>query len=249
MHELADGLWIAEARLRFLGLELGARMTVVRLAGGELLLHSPVAATEELVRQVGALGRVAHLVAPNRFHHLFVGDWRRRYPDAAIHVAPGLERKRGDLPISSLLGSIPDPAWADVLDQVALAGIPTTNEVVFFHRSSSTLIASDLAFQIGPESPALTRAAFRAMGAYGCLCPTPLERLLVRDRAAFRGSLERILVWPIERVVVAHGAVCESDGRARLARGYDWILGRGDDRASRQALRSPGQPDSRRDER
>lgn len=233
MRELAAGLWIAEARLRFLGLELGARMTVVRLASGDLLLHSPVAASEERVREVGRLGRVAHIVAPNRFHHLFVGDWQKHHPEAAIHVAPGLERKRDDLPISSLLGAIPDPVWADVLDQVALTGIPATNEVVFFHRSSSTLIASDLAFQIGPESPPLTRAAFRAMGAYGCLCPTPLERLLVRDRAAFRGSLERILAWPIERVVVAHGAVCESDGRARLARGYDWILGRDEDRSRR----------------
>lgn len=234
MRELAPGLWIADAPLRFLGLELGARMTVVRLSGGDLLLHSPVAAAPELVAEVASLGRVAHLVAPNRFHHLFVGDWQERFPEAAIHVAPGLERKRADLAIGSRLGAVPDPAWADVLDQVALAGLPATNEVVFFHRPSSTLIASDLAFQIGPESPAPTRAAFRAMGAYGRLCPTPLERLLVRDRAAFRASLERILAWPIERVVVAHGGVCERDGRARLARGYEWILGRRSGDATRR---------------
>lgn len=234
MRELAPGLWIADVPLRFFGLELGARMTVVRLAGGELLLHSPVAAGAELVGEVAALGRVAHLVAPNRFHHLFVGDWQKRFPEAAIHVAPGLERKRADLAIGSRLGAVPDPAWADVLDQVPLAGIPATNEVAFFHRPSATLIASDLAFQIGPESPALTRAAFRAMGAYGCLCPTPLERLLIRDRNAFRASLERILAWPIERVVVAHGGVCEHEGRARLARGYAWILGRRDDGTRRE---------------
>ncbi|MBY0401821.1 DUF4336 domain-containing protein, partial [Myxococcota bacterium] len=112
MRELAGGLWTAHAPLRFFGLELGARMSVVRLAGGDLLLHSPVAATPELVREVAALGRVAHLVAPNRLHHLFVGEWKRRFPDAAIHVAPGLERKRADLPIDSVLGDRSDPSWS-----------------------------------------------------------------------------------------------------------------------------------------
>ncbi len=54
---------------------------------------------------------------------------------------------------------------------------------------------------------------------------TPLERLLVRDRDAFRRSLAKILAWPIERIVLAHGAVVESGGRAALAAAYAWVLG------------------------
>lgn len=226
LRALAEGLWVAEAPLRFLGLELGARMTVVRLPAGGLLVHSPIAASPSLLSQVRALGPVARLVAPNRFHHLFVGEWRRAFPDASLELAPGLAAKRPDLQPAHVLGDGPGADPSGGLDQVLLAGIPMTNEVVFFHRASATLIGTDLAFHIGPESPPLTRAAFRAMGAYGCLGPTPLERLLVRDPAAFRGSLERILALPFERVVVAHGAVCETGGRAALERGYDWILGR-----------------------
>jgi hypothetical protein len=45
---LDEGLWVAAAPLSFLGLHLGTRMTVVRLAGGELWVHSPIAATPEL---------------------------------------------------------------------------------------------------------------------------------------------------------------------------------------------------------
>jgi len=226
MRALERDLWVAEAPLRFLGLALGARMTVVRLASGDLVIHSPIAAKGPLVAEVRSLGRVAHLIAPNRFHHLFVGDWHARFPDASVHLAPGLDRKRPDLPATHPLSDPPAPEWSGCLEQVALAGIPATNEVVFFHRPSATLIASDLAFHVGPESPWLTRAAFRMMGAYGRLGPTPLERLLIRDRAAFRESLERVLAWPFERVVVAHGAVCESGGRAALERGCAWILGR-----------------------
>ncbi len=224
LRQLAADLWVAESPLRFLGLEVGARMTVIRLADSRLLVHSPIAATPELVREVQALGTVAVLVAPNRLHHLFVGEWQRAFPEASLWVAPGLERKRPDLAIAGVLGDEPERGWADTVAQVFVAGMPWTNEVVFFHRPSATLVASDLAFNVGASSPPLTRAIFWASGVYGRLSPTAFERLLVRDRPAFRRSLERILAWPFERVVVAHGEVSETDGKAQLARGYAWAL-------------------------
>ncbi len=227
MQQLHPDLWIADAPLRFAGLEVGSRMTVVRLPGPKLLLHSPIAASDELVREVKALGPVAYLVAPNRFHHLFVGDWQRACPDAAIYAAPGLDAKRADLAIAGELSDEPEPGWKGVLDQVLLDGFPLVNEVVFFHRSSATLIATDLAFNVGSNSPRLTRLAFRLAGSYGRLAPTLVERLFVRDRAAFRHSLERILEWPFERVVVAHGEVSEQGGREELIRGYSWVLATG----------------------
>ena len=227
MQQLHSDLWITDSPLRFLGLEVGARMTIVRLPGGELLLHSPIAATDDLVREVKALGPVAYLVAPNLFHHLFVGEWKQAWPDAAIYVCPGLDAKRADLSIAGVLTDTPEPGWQDVLDQVVIRGFPFANEVVFFHRPSATLIVSDLAFNIGPNAAPLTRFAFRLGGSYGRVSPTPLERLLVKDRTAFRHSLEQILEWPFERVVVAHGEVSEKDGREELVRGYSWLLDEG----------------------
>lgn len=227
MHQLHSDLWIADSPLRFLGLEIGTRMTVVRLPGPKLLLHSPIAASTDLVKEVTARGPVAYIVAPNLLHHLFVGEWQRACPDASTYVAPGLDTKRADLTIAGVLADEPEPGWKDVLDQVHLRGFPFANEVVFFHRPSATLIASDLAFNVGPSSPPLTRLLFRLGGAYERLSPTLLERLLVRDRTAFRESLERILEWPFERVVVAHGEVSETGGREELVRGYSWVLGEG----------------------
>lgn len=224
MKQLAPDLWIADQPLSVLGLELGARMTVVRLADGRLLLHSPIKPSPEVVDGVRALGDVAALVAPNRFHHLFAASWFEFFPAAKLYVAPGLETKRSDLPAAGVLSDSPEPLWAGVLEQVVLRGIPLTNEVVFYHPPSRTLVATDLAFHIGQESPALTQIVFRVSGAYGKLAPTYLERLLIRDTAAFRTSLQRILDWPFERVVVAHGTVVESGGRRELALGYSWIL-------------------------
>jgi len=142
-----------------------------------------------------------------------------------LYVAPGLDTKRTDLAIEGVLGDEPESGWRDDLDQVLLGGFPFANEIVFFHRPSATLIATDLAFNVCDSSPPLTRLFFRLGGTYGRLSPTLLERLLVRDRTTFRQSLERILEWPFERVVVAHGEVSEKGGREELIRGYSWLLG------------------------
>ena len=224
LRRLDADLWIAETPLRFAGVEVGARMTVVRLPGPALMLHSPTPAAPDLVREVEALGPVRFVVAPNCFHHLYVSEWQAACPDADIYVAPGLGAKRSDLRGARVLGERPEPGWIGTLEQTPLDGLPLLNETVFFHRPSATLIATDLAFNIGPESPALTRIAFGLVGRRGELAPTLLERLLVRDRAAFSRSLERILEWPFERVVIAHGEVSEAGGREQLTRNYAWAL-------------------------
>jgi hypothetical protein len=223
LRELAGDLWIAEQPLRFFGLEIGARMTVVRLPGGRLFVHSPIDPTAELRSEVERLGAPAFLVAPNRFHHLYVGRWGAAYPAARVHLAPGVLAKRPDLAGGEELGDAAPKEWSDELDQVFMAGFPLANEVVFFHRASATLIAADLAFHVDARSARGTRLAFRLAGAYGRLSVTPLERLGVRDRAAYRRSLDRVLAWPIARVVVAHGSVVEGDGRAALASAHAWL--------------------------
>jgi hypothetical protein len=69
-----------------------------------------------------------------------------------------------------------------------------------------------------------TRVLMKLLRSYGRLGPTKLDPLLIRDRRAARGSLERILAWDFDRVIVAHGDVQESGGKALLRDGYAWLL-------------------------
>ena len=224
MRQLGPNIWIVDRPQRFYGLPVGTRMTVMRLADGSLLLHSPVALDPELRRALDALGRVRFVVAPNRVHHLYAGDVARAYPEAQLWIAPGLERKRPDLRFVAVLGDeAPDP-WKDEVDQVCFRGRPYENEVVFCHRASRTLIMCDLAFNIGPRDAASTRWLMKLIRSYGRFGPSTLDPLLIRDRQAARQSLERILAWDFDRVVVAHGDVLESGGREALRRGYSWLL-------------------------
>jgi hypothetical protein len=200
-------------------------MTVVRLSDGRLFLHSPVPLEEELAREIDAVGPVGFLVAPNKVHHLWLGPWAAAHPDATVYGAPGLREKRRDLVFHRELGDAPPPDWEDDLDQAWVAGAPYLNEVVFLHRASETLLLTDLAMNFVELPPGRgTRLWLRAMGLSGGLRSSRLVRSLVRDRAAARASLERILAWRFERVIVSHGQVLERGGPAALRAAWRPLL-------------------------
>ncbi len=223
LKQVCTDLWVAEQPLRFAGIEVGCRMTVVRLPGGGVIVHSPIECVAELRNEVQSIGEVGWIVAPNRFHHLYLDSWKEAFPNASVLIAPGLETKRPDLESAKALSEESPADWAGAVETQPLEGFPLANECVFLHRPSSTLIATDLAFNFGSEAPLGTRLLIRLAGRLGELAPTRLERLLIRDPVAFRRSLDRVLEWSFDRVIVSHGEIVESGGREQLAKGYAWL--------------------------
>ena len=204
--------------------DIGARMTIIKLADGSLFLHSPVRLDEETRAALDALGPVRFVVAPNTVHHLFVADYFDAYPAARVYAAPGLAEKRRDLRFHAVLGDEAPPEWRAEIVQHLFQGAPRLNEVVFFHAATRTLILTDLAFNVARHKTAGARLFYFAVGAAGRFGPHRLVRLLMRDRRAARASLRTILAWDFDRVIVAHGEVLESGGREALRRGYHWLL-------------------------
>ena len=224
LRQLAENLWVAERPQTFYGLPVGTRMSVMRLAGGRLLLHSPVALERDLRAQLDAVGRVCFAVAPNRLHHLYAGEVARAYPGARLWLAPGLERKRPDLVFETVLTDEAPEEWRGDVDQVFFRGRPYENEVAFLHRPSRSLILCDLAFNFGPSAATPTRLLMKLLRSYGRLAPSKLDPWLIRDRRAARESLERMLAWDFDRIIVAHGDVLETGGHEVLRQGYAWLL-------------------------
>jgi hypothetical protein len=224
LRQLAENLWIADRPQTFYGLPVGTRMTVIRLAGGRLLLHSPVELDDGLRAELDAIGRVAYAVAPNRVHHLHAGEVARHYPGTRLWIGPGLERKRPDLVYEAVLDDDPPPEWRDEVGQAFFRGRPYENEVVFFHRASRTLVICDLAFNFGSSTPPPTRILMKLLRSYGRLGPSTLDPWLIKDRGAARESLERILAWDFDRIIVAHGDVLDAGGHDILRSGYAWLL-------------------------
>jgi hypothetical protein len=222
LRALDTDLWVASRPLRLWVGDVGCRMTVIRLSDGSVWLHSPVPADAETRAAVDAIGPVRWLVGPNKFHHFYLGDWARAYPAAAVCGAPGLPEKRRDLRFQHDLETTPYPPWGEDVQMQPVGGVPLLNEVVFFHERSRTLIFTDLSFNIPARRDA--PLFFRLVGVVGRFGPSRMVRLAIRDRKAARASLERILDWEFDRVIVSHGEVLEHDGRAAVEKAYARIL-------------------------
>jgi hypothetical protein len=226
MRELAPRLWVVETPLQVFGLECGRRMTVVQLAGGGLWLHSPAPLTDQLLASLEALGEPQFVVASSAIHgHRFMEQYRDAYPNIKLIAGPGLDRRRKDLAFDAVLGSAPDPGWSDDLDQVVFLGgfIP---EVLFFHRGSRTLVVADLVQKVEPGDPTLSLASrlwWRLYGVYGSLTTDRVRRITTRNRRAASRSLEQILAWDFDRVILGHGEMIETGGRAAFTRAMSWL--------------------------
>jgi hypothetical protein len=199
-------------------------MTVVRLASGELFVHSPARLTAALRTTLDRLGEVRFVVPASNLHgHLYMEQYRATYSRGELWAASLLAGRRRDLAFDGLLGSVPDPRWAEDLDQAAFMGSRFLDEIVFLHRESRTLITGDTYLNIGPGGPLPARLWSRGLRLRGRAGPTPLFRFAVRNRHAARRSVERILEWDFDRIVSGHGEIVESGGREAFRDAWAWL--------------------------
>ena len=224
IRTLAPRLWVADRPLKTAPMtDIGARMTVVQLSDGGLFLHSPVRLDDRTRAALDPLGPVRFIVAPSRVHHLFVADYFTAYPAARIYAAPGLQEKRGALQFHGILSDEAPAEWKADLAQHLFRGAPFLSEVVFFHAESRTLILTDLAFNVPAGKTSDARLFYWLVGAAGRFGPHRLIRLFIRDRKAARTSVDTILRWDFDRVVVSHGEVLETAGRERFAAAFAFL--------------------------
>ena len=207
LRAFGKGIWFADgATVSYYGFDYPTRMVLIQLSEGQLFVWSPIALSGKLQRDIAALGTVSFLVSPNRLHHLFLQEWKAAYPRALAYASPGLRNKRPDIVFDGELGDLPESAWAPDIDQVVVGGSPLT-EVEFFHHPSRTVIFADLIQNFQPDWFKGWRAIVARLD--GICAPNPGAprewRLLFYNRRIARSAMRRILTWPIERVLVAHG--------------------------------------------
>jgi len=223
--ELDEDLWIVDGpRVRMLGIPFPTRMTIVRLSDGGLWLHSPVEANERLLVALEELGPVRHLVAPNKFHHLFIREWAERFPYATTWAGPQL-RERVDVRFDHELGDRAEACWALDLDQLLFIGSRVLAEAVFLHRPSRSLIVTDIIQNHEPGADGLLWRTIKRLNGVSAPdggAPKDWQRT-IRDRDAARRARDRMLTWDFDRLVLAHGRWIERDAHTYVERAFAWL--------------------------
>ena len=139
-------------------------------------------------------------------------------------VSPGLKLKRPEIPWDAVLGKDPWPL-GDELEVLPIDGIPSYGEVVFFHSASRTLITTDLFFNLKNVNKVGGKVVFGLMGTLNKFAVSRLVKLLTKSKVARNKSLEHMMAWNFDRLIMAHGEIVETNAKAHAASALKERLG------------------------
>ena len=145
LERVHDALWVADGEIvDFHGFPYPTRSVIARFENGDLWNWSPVKLDKVLRAEIDKPGRVRHLVSPNKLHTLYLQDWKAAYPEAQLWGPQSTITKRRDIGFREALEDIAPAEWGSGIAQAWFRGSFATDEVVFLHRPSRTVIVADL---------------------------------------------------------------------------------------------------------
>jgi hypothetical protein len=213
VQQLAENLWLLRYPLRFLGMQIGRNVTVVRVASGAVVIHSTANFTADDQQRIRGLGEPKWLLEATKFHDSFSRAGRAAFPELAYLVPE-------EFPHAEKLNAQPLTApaeWGDELQVRRIEGMPSVQEHAFFHAPSRTLIVADLVFNFGEDAPRWTKFLARHFMRLPNLSGMSLAfRWMIRDKTAFLRSIAEIMRWDFDRVIVGHGEIIQSGGKERI---------------------------------
>jgi len=228
MQPFGENIWTVEGdRVRMFGvLPFTTRMTVVRLQSGGLWLHSPVKPTRQRRQVVDEVGEVRHLIAPNKIHSLGVEPWKALYPSADVWCSPEFTTRHPGISVDAVLADDADTPWQSEILHCAVGGHAVLDEVEFFHKPSRTLIVTDLIQKHDVSGETwLWRGVKHMAGILGEEGGVPIDvKLSVRDKDAMRKSIETILDWDFDNLIISHGHCVRGGAKEAVKRAFDWIV-------------------------
>ena len=237
LKPVTDGVWIVDGPVigfGYLGLKFPfpTRTTILRLSDGGLWVHSPTELRPSLKSEMGALGRVRHLVAPNRIHYWWLEEWVAAYPDAMTYAAPGVRKQArshgrfADYHVD-LVEDGENP-WSGEIEMLLVPG-GYLSEAVFFHVATRTLVMTDLIQNYEREK--IANPFFRFMtGLAGAAdpdgkMPLDLRSTFFMHRKQMAEAVRRMISWQPQRIIIAHGRWYEENAVAELKRAFRWLPG------------------------
>jgi hypothetical protein len=213
--------------VRDMGFWFTTRMTVVRLSTGVLWLNSPVPTSIQTRQHILQLGPVEYLVAATPRHVWRLAEWHTLFPEAQLwrprHTLLTLQRE--SLPYTGVLGDAPSPNWSADLDQLAFQGNPLGEEVIFFHRASGTVILDDLIqIHLPRQGHPISNALLALTGVVAPDGGVPLDmRLTFTQRRLAQQSLDHLLSWDFDKLIIAHGPCITHAAKPFVKRAFQWL--------------------------
>lgn len=235
LKAIAEDIWIVDGPAIDMSFGLSkvpfsTRMTIVRLANGELWCHSPIKPQEELLDSLKALGEVSYLVGPNKLHYAYLKAWKDIYPQAQVWLAPEISERAASqkipLPQGQELTDEPPENWAKDLRQHLFQGSRFMQEAIFLHQKSKTLIVTDMIENIETQQMKPHQRLLYKIGdnAYpNGKTPRDLRLTFLGHKSKAQASYKILKNWKPEKIILAHGQCLLEKGQQELNRAFEWV--------------------------
>ncbi len=221
-----SGIWIREGE--WYESVFRRRMTVMALQNGDVLVHNPFVMKDADLKSLQTLGKRVGLVVPNALHGDEAGGMASRLKELGSEVqvwvpAAMVKKVEKQCKVQGTLENDWPTAWAESVKCLPVQGLRIIHESVFFHQISRTLVVTDLVFNMEPRDfrSNLERTLMRWNRVGQGLGPSWLcDHLFTRDLKARQRSLEEILSWDFDRVVMNHGHVVHQGGKKLMKQAF-----------------------------
>jgi len=222
IREVTKGVWtFSRPFARFGFLPIGGRSTAIQLQKGGVWILASTPLDGETKTTLDKMGPVKYIVGADAVHHLYVGDYKKAYPDAKLIAPEEAISRHGDkeLAFDGVWGRDPPNTlygFEDELDYCYFSGFKN-KDVAFLHKPSKSLIEADLLMNlpcIEQYSKSKTSNMLRGVG----LGPSSwihsrITGSLGTDKAAMKRDAKTVAGWDFDRIIPCHGDVIEKNAK------------------------------------
>lgn len=194
-------------------MSLPVRTIFVPVRGGGVLI-SPGSMLEK--ERTATLNGVTDIVAPNLLHCSGVPRAAEIFAGARRWGPQGAKEHKPDVAWTDLLSPSTWP-YQDELAMIPLQGSPMTNECLFVHKKSKTLIVCDMVFNLRHTRGVGACLIMKLIAdSYRRFSVSKIFMKFVKDRGAFQNSVDELMSYDFDNVVMTHGVIVEGDGKRIL---------------------------------
>ncbi|EPS95076.1 hypothetical protein FOMPIDRAFT_1133127 [Fomitopsis schrenkii] len=218
---------------RFGLIPFGGRSTAIKLSNGDVWVMASTPLTAETKAKLNELGPVKWIVGADAVHHMFLGEFKKEYPEAklvAVDEAVKKKSKEG-LEFHGVWGTDPRDrqfGFENDVQHCFFDGF-ANRDTAFFHPASKTLIVADLLFNLPATEQYSKSSSSGTIPIFGSLTPymgihKRFTWYLGVDKEAMKRDVKTVANWDFDRIIPCHGDVIEKDGKKAWCEAYKWYI-------------------------
>jgi len=196
-----------------------------------VLVSTPL--SEETKAKLSEIGPVKWIIGANAVHHMYLGEFKKQYPDAKLIAVKEAADKKVDegLKFDGAWGADPPDTkygFEDDIKHCFFSGFKN-KDVAFFHPASKTMMEADLLLNLPATEQYSKTGSSGKIPLIGYLSPyTWIHKRFAWTRGADEEAMKRdvktVAGWDFGRIIPCHGDVVETNGNAAWRAAYQWYL-------------------------